>query len=594
MVPAPAHTAQPIVFSAHVTGCANGVCPEGTVSIEALALIDNQLTYKSVCAAATVSGSMTCSGTLDQAGTYQISAMFDGNLDFAPSSAAASLVVRTESPTAVASSVNPSVFGQAVTFTASVADPSGTNTPTGGLTFLVDGNVGAIGVLDGAGTFTMTTSALPVGIHAITANYAGDGTFAASNATIMQWVSGICRVKQGAQGSNDGSSWTNAFTDLQSALTNPGCTEVWVAAGTYTPSGSGDRTKRFEIGRDVGVYGGFAGSETQRSQRDPRANPTVLSGDLGGVNSYHVVWMDGTTAAGKIDADTVLDGFTITGGNANGNGRDDRGGGLTCAGDGVGHACSPTLTNLRFTGNRARFGGAMLLEGSNAGASDPNVINVTFDHNTATSNGGAVYNSGYAGSSHPTYANVTFFGNTASGVYAGSGYGGAVFNDFRNSGQGNPAFFNVTFSANSAAKVSGGGAIYSQCGVPANSGGLVLINAIAWNDSAAGAANEIGSDCSMSPVLDHSVVAGGCPLLGACTSLFTTDPQLGPLQDNGGQAPTLQPGSSGSAIANGSDSVCVAEPVNGLDQRGVMRPQLGHCDIGAIELTDLVFAYGFQ
>src|SRR5262249_13961443 len=58
---------------------------------------------------------------------------------------------------------------------------------------------------------------------------------------------------------------------------------------------------------------------------------------------------------------------------------------------------------------------------------------------------------------------------------------------------------------------------------------------------------------------------------------------LGPLADNGGSTFThaLLPGSQ--AIDTGDDAVCAAAPVNGVDQRGVHRPQGAHCDTGAFE-----------
>src|SRR5690554_6622522 len=103
--------------------------------------------------------------------------------------------------------------------------------------------------------------------------------------------------------------------DLQTALTTNTCTEVWVKAGTYTPTSGADPTISFNILPGVAVYGGFAGAETQRSERNPVANPTTLSGDIGTPgdntdNGYHVVVMDGTTASGNINATTVLDGLT--------------------------------------------------------------------------------------------------------------------------------------------------------------------------------------------------------------------------------------------------------------------------------------------
>ena len=137
-------------------------------------------------------------------------------------------------------------------------------------------------------------------------------------------------AKPAAEGSGNCSSWANACT-LQTALTGavPG-QEIWVAAGTYKPSSDpADRTATFQLKNGVAVYGGFAGTENNRSLRNPAANLSVLSGDIDnddtqtpvitnlttvtgiGTNSYHVV--TGATGA-------TLDGFTITAGNANGSG----------------------------------------------------------------------------------------------------------------------------------------------------------------------------------------------------------------------------------------------------------------------------------
>ena len=96
----------------------------------------------------------------------------------------------------------------------------------------------------------------------------------------------------------------------------------------------------------VGLYGGFAGAESLRSQRDPAANVSILSGEIGDPNStsdnsYHVVIGSGT------DATAVLDGFTITAGNASGTSPASQGGGLY---DNNG---SPILNNLIFLSNSA-------------------------------------------------------------------------------------------------------------------------------------------------------------------------------------------------------------------------------------------------
>ena len=100
----------------------------------------------------------------------------------------------------------------------------------------------------------------------------------------------LCFVDAGASGGNSGDSWTDAYTDLQSALTDANCTEIWVAAGIYTPTTNpSDQTATFHLVDGVGVYGGFAGTETARDQRDLDANLTILSGDIDGNDSQSPV-----------------------------------------------------------------------------------------------------------------------------------------------------------------------------------------------------------------------------------------------------------------------------------------------------------------
>ncbi|WP_397363604.1 T9SS type A sorting domain-containing protein [Olleya sp. R77988] len=91
-------------------------------------------------------------------------------------------------------------------------------------------------------------------------------------------------VDANATGTSDGSSWVNAYTSLINALNNLGTntTEIWVAAGTYTPDVS-NRNTSFAFGQDnLQVLGGFDGTETLASERNISANPTILSGDLNG------------------------------------------------------------------------------------------------------------------------------------------------------------------------------------------------------------------------------------------------------------------------------------------------------------------------
>ena len=131
----------------------------------------------------------------------------------------------------------------------------------------------------------------------------------------------ILLVDLDATGANNGTSWPDAFTDLQDALAAANADdEVWVAEGTYTPADNGDRTLSFNLKSAVDLYGGFDGTESTREERDWTTHITVLSGDLNGddatggnnlENSYTVVYASEVT-------DAILDGFTIAAGNADG------------------------------------------------------------------------------------------------------------------------------------------------------------------------------------------------------------------------------------------------------------------------------------
>ena len=95
-------------------------------------------------------------------------------------------VNRAGTTTALTSSANPSVYGQAVTFTATVAAVSpGGGTPTGTVTFKDGATILGTGTLDAGGRATFTTSSLAVGRHSITAVYGGDTNFSVSTSTVL-------------------------------------------------------------------------------------------------------------------------------------------------------------------------------------------------------------------------------------------------------------------------------------------------------------------------------------------------------------------------------------------------------------------------
>ena len=190
---------------------------------------------------------------------------------------------------------------------------------------------------------------------------------------------GVWYVNANLQSSSEhGTSWSQAFTSLQSALAVAEAGEIiWVAAGTYYPDSGTDRTASFELVEGVTILGGFGGDETNINERDWQANPTILSGDIGTINnisdnSYHVV-------IGGDDA--ILDGFIIISGNANGSGTNNRGGGI------YNFNVSPTIKNCSILGNNAEYGGGMYND-----ACMPQIVNCIFSGNTSSADGGAMYN----------------------------------------------------------------------------------------------------------------------------------------------------------------------------------------------------------
>ncbi|MCY3018604.1 MAG: hypothetical protein NTW87_06180 [Planctomycetota bacterium] len=294
----------------------------------------------------------------------------------------------------------------------------------------------------------------------------------------------VIYVRAAAAGANNGTSWTNAFTSLQSGLAAASAgDEVWVAAGTYKPTSGTDRTISFALVNGVGVYGGFAGTPGTEGQfvRDWTTNVTTLSGDLNGddvgftnnsENSYHVVYSVGC------DSSAVLDGFTVTGGNANASvAPDPYGGGMYNEG-------SPTVTNCTFSGNWASDGGAILnMSGS------PAVTNCTFTSNAADSHGGGMLINNISGS--PAVTNCTFSGNSATD-------GGAVYNF------GSPTVTNCAFSGNSAS--ARGGGMFNT------SSALIVANCVFSGNSAVSGGGMANYQCSpaiQSCVFNGNAAAGG-------------------------------------------------------------------------------------
>jgi predicted outer membrane repeat protein len=380
-------------------------------------------------------------------------------------------------------------------------------------------------------------------------------------------------------GTGDCSSWQNACS-LQSALAAAlAGDEIWVAKGTYLPTAGLDRSASFQMVGDVSLYGGFEGTETSLNERNPHpaTNGTILSGDIGSVgdnsdNSYHVV-------AGNDDYTiTRIDGFTITGGYANGAAPDDRGGGIYCTtgcgitlvntiiannasalyGGGIFHQYEYYLTlgDVAFSGNSSVYGGGMYND-----SGQPWFVNVTLNNNSATY-GGGIYNGNYG---TLIMRNATLSGNAAA-------YGGGIYSYAPNGVTSE--LYSVTFSGNTASVYGGG--LY-------NDSSLVIQNAIFWGNTAADGSqvynnHHNGGGEYIIPI-QYSVLQDGCPVRTNCVNVASTDPLLGPFGDHGGPTFTVPIQVGSSAMDNGYDAICPA-----TDQRSVARPQGAHCDIGAYEL----------
>ena len=187
--------------------------------------------------------------------------------------------------------------------------------------------------------------------------------------------------------------------------------EIWVAAGR-TADGT-DRTITFAMKNAVGIYGGIAGTkETLRSERNPTINVTILSGDIGTPMSRTTTVTTSSRPAATVTASGVLDGFTITAGQADGSPAafNDRGAGMWNNGG------SPTLAQLTFSGNFAQGeGGALRVSG---GA--PIILSSTFQGNSVGfgGHGGGVYAG--AGSS-VTAQGCIFRSNSISSASTGGG-----------------------------------------------------------------------------------------------------------------------------------------------------------------------------
>jgi hypothetical protein len=165
---------------------------------------------------------------------------------------------------------------------------------------------------------------------------------------------GVVRyVKSNGAASGACGSWAAACT-LDYAMSQAVAgDELWLMKGVYTPTVGAGPTSSFTLTSGVALYGGFAGTETLRAQRNYTMHEVILTGDIGvpgntNDNTYHVV------TAMNVNANTVVDGVTIRHGNATGSSSATQNGGgmYIYSGDLI-------VANVIFTSNTAQYGGGL-------------------------------------------------------------------------------------------------------------------------------------------------------------------------------------------------------------------------------------------
>jgi hypothetical protein len=222
--------------------------------------------------------------------------------------------------------------------------------------------------------------ALPLAALALLLPLLAPGTSAAQT---------VVYVNQSAPGpTHDGTSWATAHLTVGAGLTAAvSGNEVWVAAGMYV--------EQITLKENVALYGGFAGTETTRNQRNWTLNKTILDGNA----SWRVV-----TAPSWATATTRIDGFAIR------NGVAPSGGGIYC------YNSSPSITNVVITNCRASANGGGISCTVN---SSPTLSNVTIADCIASSCGGGIYSN----SSSSIFSSITIKRNSADaggGIYLNS------------------------------------------------------------------------------------------------------------------------------------------------------------------------------
>ncbi|MFH1136819.1 MAG: right-handed parallel beta-helix repeat-containing protein, partial [Pseudomonadota bacterium] len=275
-------------------------------------------------------------------------------------------------------------------------------------------------------------------------------------------------VNRGAAVGGDGSNWALAKRTITSALLLAEAgDELWVAQGTYPES--------VDMKSGVALYGGFTGNETTLDARDWEANRTIIDGSTArdGLPAYHVVVMDNLV-------NSRLDGFTVTGGKADGSWYDTngRGGGIWVSGGDKTIVITHCLVRKN---NASGSGGGLYLENSSA-----TIFDCVISQNLSTSEGGGGV---FFQDSSPTLNNCLINDNQATRG-GGVGVNGA-----------SPALTNCLVIGNQAGK---GGGIYSEGSSPTLANCTISNNLASSGDNSGGGLALYNS----SPAITNCIVSG--------------------------------------------------------------------------------------
>ena len=276
-------------------------------------------------------------------------------------------------------------------------------------------------------------------------------------------------VDDGAAGSNNGTSWADAYSDLSDALNNATVGDtIWVAGGTYVPGAN--VTDVFTVSSGVSIFGGFDGTETLINQRDISSNQTIISGDIG-VAGDQTDNCNNLIDASNLTTASLIDGFIL----------EQTNGGSAMTLDNA----QIILRNTTIRDCRSPIGAAIATT-----SSELTMINCVINNNINTSGGGTVY----------TTSGTTRLYNTA--LYRNSGTGGAACFVFSG---GEQTLVNCTVVGNTATLYPNGGAVSTS-----NNGFSYVSNSILWGNHYQNDSNEVSQisnyTATGTTVITHSIV----------------------------------------------------------------------------------------